>query len=691
MTTIKHLELSSSSISGPVEFCEFKVSKTFNFRIEVSAFGAFRLRITPIKSKESEIKSVGPELLISDLYTTAEIEFKTIKLGKSWSLTYQNYCLEISSSPLCFKFFKDGKLILSSGAEALSYDDGRWGLSLDTKEDDIYGLGYLRPDIECTEISEGSLPYAWSTSGWGIYAASAHNVSYSFKDEFKILFSEDQLDLFVFLGNIEELFNQFNSLIGRAYGSPLLSSGHWLVQTKSSSLNEFINYSRKLIEEGYGIDTLKLSCPSVFVFEEDKPNFDLDEERVGRSNQLKSVLDRNKKHLSLPAFPAFLKGSDLFKHLKSKSWLLKSEDGEIVSFNFESNEYVVLNLHNKDAYKFWQDRVQQILNGLDASLSYSCDDYALPDLPSSYFVLLEHSLAQAQAKNKSPSEVFIDRQNLIANSSRSLGLSIDREISSFKDLLDVHREHIATQVSGVVTEAHKFRIKCTTQNENLFLRAVAYSLFSGGFAFIAEDEYLPINFSKEIQDKAKTLISWYYRLLPTYLGIIEDSSRTGLPVQRIMPIAFPDDEFSHDFKNQFMFGSSLLVAPIFDDSEEVEIYLPEGESWWDVNTGIKYEGGQLLSYHCPNDSIPLFGRDGHMLCLGPELKRLADFNSAKVLDEVWLFGMPVHSPQVIRNKIRIMQMQGSSYIKGFEGLKILPSQGLVIKRRGAEVRISPAR
>jgi hypothetical protein len=39
----------------------------------------------------------------------------------------------------------------------------------------------------------------------------------------------------------------------------------------------------------------------------------------------------------------------------------------------------------------------------------------------------------------------------------------------------------------------------------------------------------------------------------------------------------------------------------------------------------------------------------------------------------------------------VMQMQGSSYIKGLEGLRISPSEGLEVKRRGDEVRISRAR
>nr|WP_264300244.1 glycoside hydrolase family 31 protein [Advenella kashmirensis] len=123
----------------------------------------------------------------------------------------------------------------------------------------------------------------------------------------------------------------------------------------------------------------------------------------------------------------------------------------------------------------------------------------------------------------------------------------------------------------------------------------------------------------------------------------------------------------------------------------VNVYLPEGDAWWDLNLNQRYEGGQVLTVECGLDSVPVFGREGHMLCLGPVLRHMGEFNSARILDEVWMFGMPMHNPVVMRNKIRVMQMQGSSYIKGLEGLKILQSDGLEVKRRGAEVRISRER
>src|SRR5699024_1996082 len=138
-----------------------------------------------------------------------------------------------------------------------------------------------------------------------------------------------------------------------------------------------------------------------------------------------------------------------------------------------------------------------------------------------------------------------------------------------------------------------------------------------------------------------------YRLIPFILGIIDDSARTGLPIQRMMPLCFPDDLQAHEYTEQFLLGPGLLVAPILDDGDIKTVYLPKGETWWDLNSGKSYEGGQVLNYKAGVETIPIFGRDGHMLCVGPSLSHLGDLNTARLLDEIWMFGMPAHNPVVM--------------------------------------------
>jgi alpha-glucosidase (family GH31 glycosyl hydrolase) len=40
-----------------------------------------------------------------------------------------------------------------------------------------------------------------------------------------------------------------------------------------------------------------------------------------------------------------------------------------------------------------------------------------------------------------------------------------------------------------------------------------------------------------------------------------------------------------------------------------EVYLPEGASWTDANTGYRYDGGQTVTVPAPLDIIPVFMRD----------------------------------------------------------------------------------
>jgi alpha-D-xyloside xylohydrolase len=225
----------------------------------------------------------------------------------------------------------------------------------------------------------------------------------------------------------------------------------------------------------------------------------------------------------------------------------------------------------------------------------------------------------------------------------------------------------------------------------LYIRWLSMCVFSANFSFQAIPSLLPSAFDAGTQELVRHWLQWRYRLVPYVLGIIEDAVRTGLPVQRSMAQAFPADALAQAWDTQYLLGPALLVAPVLQPGNRMQVYLPEGDAWWDLNTGWRYEGGTTLTMEAGLDTLPIFGREGHMLCLGPVVQHAGEFNSARILDEVWMFGMPEQSPVVMRNKIRVMQMQGSSYIKGLEGLRILPSEGLEVKRRGAEVRISRAR
>ncbi|HBN47318.1 MAG TPA: alpha-xylosidase, partial [Prevotella sp.] len=94
---------------------------------------------------------------------------------------------------------------------------------------------------------------------------------------------------------------------------------------------------------------------------------------------------------------------------------------------------------------------------------------------------------------------------------------------------------------------------------------------------------------------------------------------TGEPLIRAMFLDYPN-RYTHSAatKYQYMYGPSLLVAPIYQQTQADKagndvrngIYLPEGQ-WIDYFTGDVYEGGRILNnYDAPLWKLPLFVKAG---------------------------------------------------------------------------------
>jgi alpha-glucosidase (family GH31 glycosyl hydrolase) len=72
------------------------------------------------------------------------------------------------------------------------------------------------------------------------------------------------------------------------------------------------------------------------------------------------------------------------------------------------------------------------------------------------------------------------------------------------------------------------------------------------------------------------------------------------------------------------------------------VYLPRGNDWIDLDTGVRHAGGTLLSRRVDLATLPHFGRVGYVLPLGRAIDRVDAMNVAAPLDEVWAFGPVAH-------------------------------------------------
>lgn len=103
-----------------------------------------------------------------------------------------------------------------------------------------------------------------------------------------------------------------------------------------------------------------------------------------------------------------------------------------------------------------------------------------------------------------------------------------------------------------------------------------------------------------------------YALMPYTYTLAWQAHNTGIPMARAMLLEFPQSPEAWQFDQQFMWGSSILVAPNSSDANNVSLWLPSG-TWYDYWSGEALTGGGTLSYPAPTGKLPLFVKAGGIL------------------------------------------------------------------------------
>lgn len=124
-------------------------------------------------------------------------------------------------------------------------------------------------------------------------------------------------------------------------------------------------------------------------------------------------------------------------------------------------------------------------------------------------------------------------------------------------------------------------------------------------------------------EKAQTILTLYdrlrYRLLPYTYAVAHRTTAEGYTPMRALAFDFLQDQKALDIGDEFMYGPSLLVAPVTDAGAiSRRVYLPAGADWYDFWTGKRTTGGQNVDRQTPIETMPLYVRAGSILPMGPE-------------------------------------------------------------------------
>jgi len=108
-----------------------------------------------------------------------------------------------------------------------------------------------------------------------------------------------------------------------------------------------------------------------------------------------------------------------------------------------------------------------------------------------------------------------------------------------------------------------------------------------------------------------------YRLLPYLYSAVHECTKTGMPIMRPLWLHFPDDPKSTECGDQYLWGKSMLVAPVVEKGARTRrVYLPPA-TWYDFWTGERLDGGREIDRPVDLETVPLYVRAGSILPLGP--------------------------------------------------------------------------
>lgn len=122
-------------------------------------------------------------------------------------------------------------------------------------------------------------------------------------------------------------------------------------------------------------------------------------------------------------------------------------------------------------------------------------------------------------------------------------------------------------------------------------------------------------------DALEKIIRLRYRLLPYIYSTSFDVSAHDGTFMRPLLMDFTADREVYDQEGEYMFGRSLLVAPVTaPGASDWNVYLPAGSDWWNFWTNREVKGGRSVDTPAPLDVIPLYVRAGSILPFGPDVQ-----------------------------------------------------------------------
>lgn len=484
-----------------------------------------------------------------------------------------------------------------------------------------------------TEQSYKNIPFYVSNNRYGLFVNSSNKVSFEVGSEkvSRVQFSNpgESLEYFVVGGEtIKDVLKNYTNLVGKPGLPPTWSYGLWLSTSfltdyDEETVNQFVD---GMVERDIPLEVFHFDC--LWMEEFEWVNFTWDPRMFPDPEGMLSRLKAKGLKICVWINPYVAQKSIMFDEGMEKGYFLKRENGDVWQWDKWQAGQAIVDFTNPDATKWYVDKLEALIDmGVD---SFKTDfgeriptdcvyfDGSDPDYMHNYYTqiynevvyqLLERKLGKNEA-------VLFARSATVGGQKFPVHWGGDNT-ADYPSMAESLRAGLSFGLSGFGYWSHDiggFESGC---QPDIYKRWTQFGLLSSHSRYHGSWEYkVPWLFGEEAVEVTRKFTKLKLSLMPYLIAESNYTHETGVPMMRAMIIDFEQDLNTHTLDRQYMLGSNLLVAPIFNEEGIVQFYVPNGGTWTNYLTGELYLGGKWYTQKYDYFGLPLLARPNSIIIEG---------------------------------------------------------------------------
>ncbi|MFD1991028.1 alpha-xylosidase [Paenibacillus nicotianae] len=519
-----------------------------------------------------------------------------------------------------------------------------------------------------SEQAYKNIPFYLSSKGYGVFVNHPEKVSYEVASEnvSKVQFSVEgeSLEYYIIGGrNPKEVLDNYTTLTGKPALPPAWTFGLWLTTSfttdyDEATVNHFVDGMK---ERDLPLSVFHFDC--FWMREYQWCDFVWDERMFPEPEAMLTRL--KEKGLKICAWinPYIAEKSYLFDEGMENGYLVKRKDGSVWQWDLWQAGMGLVDFTNPEAVAWYKSKLKVLIDqGVD---SFKTDfgeriptdvvyyDGSDPVKMHNYYTFLYNKvvfelLEETLGKNEA---ALFARSATVGGQQFPVHWGGDCS-STFESMAESLRGGLSLGVSGFGFWSHDISGFEMTAAPEVYKRWVQFGMLSSHSRLHGNESYrVPWLFDEESVDVLRAFTKLKCRLMPYLFDAAVNASEQGVPMMRPMVLDFHEDPTTHTLDRQYMFGDSLLVAPIFNSEGLATYYVPEGK-WTNFLTGDVVQGGRWYNETFDFMNLPLLVKPNSIIALGAEENK-PDYDYT---DGVELHIFELEEGQ--STSIRLVNMQG---------------------------------